>query len=503
MPVLFRIALRNLRQHRSKTLIIGTIIAVGVLIIIVGNSLMDTASLGIERAFIDNYTGHVFISAQAEGEVSLFGVQSIGGIEETPSLPEYEKIRGYLESQPLVEGVASQISGFAGIKSEEQEDIDAMSGTLLFGVEPREYHGLFDNLTIIDGEYLSPETGGIIMSKNAIEGLREDLGIDLQVGDPLLLNGFGTAGFRIREVILRGIFEFKHAGEVADLLSYIDAQTLRALKAMNLGGSEEIALTEEETGLLTDPGDTGFDDLFSDDILFSEDPEAGEAISDDIYSILDTEETGNPQPEGAAAAAAETAASGSWEYLLIKLKRPAAARRFIRDTNQWFSENNISAQAGGWKTAAGPFSKSADTIRIVFNVAVIMVVIVAVIIVMNTLVISVVERTGEIGTMRALGAQRPLIRKLFSMEITAISIVFGLIGIAAGILVLLIIRLIGFEAGNPFVEILFAGKVLKPVIQPMSMLATLLGVVAFGIIANLYPLRLAIRVQPVKAMQAD
>lgn len=502
MPVVFRIAFRNLRQHRSKTLIIGIIIAVGVLIIIVGNSLMDTASLGIERAFIDNYTGHVFISARAEGEVSLFGVQSVGGIEETPALPEFERIREHLENHPLTSGVATQITGFAGIKSEAQEDIDAMAGSLLFGINPEEYRALFDNLSITEGEDLTPGQPGILLSENTAEDIREELGIDLEIGDPLLLNGFGTAGFRIREVPVRGFFEFKQEGEAADLISYIDAQTLRSLKGMNLGGSEEVTLTEEETGLLQTGEETDFEDLFSGEILFSEEEGAGEALSEDIYSILGSEEAPEAEemPEGMPVI---DAGEGSWEYFLVKLKRPSADRRYIRDINRWFAENDINAQAGGWKAAAGPFSKSADAIRIVFNVAVIMVVIVAVIIVMNTLVISVVERTGEIGTMRALGAQRPFIRKLFSMEITAISIVFGLIGIAAGIIALIIIRLIGFEAGNPFVEILFAGKVLKPVIYPLSMLYTLAGVVVFGILANLYPLRLALRVQPVKAMQTE
>ncbi len=502
MPIIVRIAFRNLRQHRSKTLIIGIIITLGVMIIVLGNSLMDTASLGIERAFIDNYTGHVFISAKAEGDVSLFGVQSAGGIEETPGLPEYEKIRKYLESQDEVEGITTQITGFAGIRSESQEDIDAMAGSLLFGINPAEYPDVFDNLTILEGEYLTAGEPGIILSKTTVEDIKEKLGIDLRIGDPLLLNGFGTTGFHIREVPLKGIFDFKQESEAADLISYIDAQTLRALKGMNLGGGEEVSLTEEETGLLEAGNNSDYESLFSDEVLFAENETAGEEITKDIYSILQSDETADTE-ETVEIPLSDTPENGSWEYILITLKRPGAAGRFIRETNTWFEENNLAAQAGGWKKAAGPFSKSADTIRIVFNVAVVLVVIVAIIIIINTLVINVVERTGEIGTMRALGAQRPFIRRLFNMEITAISLVFGIIGLGAGILALLIIRLIGFEAGNPFVEILFAGKVLRPVINPSSLFFTLIGAILFGILVNLWPLRLALKVQPVKAMQTE
>ena len=40
MAVLFRIAFRNLKEHKAKTLIIGIIIALGITIMILGTSLM-------------------------------------------------------------------------------------------------------------------------------------------------------------------------------------------------------------------------------------------------------------------------------------------------------------------------------------------------------------------------------------------------------------------------------------------------------------------------------
>jgi putative ABC transport system permease protein len=77
MPVLFRLALRNLLEHKGKTLIIGIIVAVGVIVLVVGNALMDTATEGIQRAFIENYTGEIMVTGLSEGQISLFGVQSV------------------------------------------------------------------------------------------------------------------------------------------------------------------------------------------------------------------------------------------------------------------------------------------------------------------------------------------------------------------------------------------------------------------------------------------
>jgi len=65
MGVLLKIAYRNLREHKVKTLIIGSIIALGMLVLVVGNSVLDTATAGIRANYTDNYTGHVIVAASS------------------------------------------------------------------------------------------------------------------------------------------------------------------------------------------------------------------------------------------------------------------------------------------------------------------------------------------------------------------------------------------------------------------------------------------------------
>ncbi len=107
MRVLIRIALRNLREHTSKSLIIGSLIILGVIIIVVGNSLLDTAEQGVHRMFIDNYTGDVFISGIPKtpgASVSLFGLQAAGDSESTPVLPDFDAVRAHLQADARVDG---------------------------------------------------------------------------------------------------------------------------------------------------------------------------------------------------------------------------------------------------------------------------------------------------------------------------------------------------------------------------------------------------------------
>ena len=62
MPVLIRIAFRNMWEHKAKSVIIGGLLGMGVLIMIVGNAMVDSAADGLRRGYIESYTGDVMVS---------------------------------------------------------------------------------------------------------------------------------------------------------------------------------------------------------------------------------------------------------------------------------------------------------------------------------------------------------------------------------------------------------------------------------------------------------
>jgi ABC-type lipoprotein release transport system permease subunit len=65
------------------------------------------------------------------------------------------------------------------------------------------------------------------------------------------------------------------------------------------------------------------------------------------------------------------------------------------------------------------------------------------------------------------------------------------------------VALCRIEAANSFLEVLFAGKVLIPVVQTGDLFLIMAGVLLFGILANMYPLKIAMQVPPVKAIQTE
>jgi putative ABC transport system permease protein len=54
-----------------------------------------------------------------------------------------------------------------------------------------------------------------------------------------------------------------------------------------------------------------------------------------------------------------------------------------------------------------------------------------------------------------------------------------------------------------FFEIIFGGKVLYPVISVSSVTISLIVIILIGIVASLYPVSVALKIQPVKAIQTD
>ena len=122
-------------------------------------------------------------------------------------------------------------------------------------------------------------------------------------------------------------------------------------------------------------------------------------------------------------------------------------------------------------------------------------VIVAIIGVINTILMSVYERTGEIGIMKAIGARRGDIFTLIWLETLAICIIGGLLGcllalLGSGLVEHAIKTLVDFGVQGSIVNITFA------VIG-----YALLGALVLGFFAGLYPAWRAASMRPVDAIR--
>jgi macrolide transport system ATP-binding/permease protein len=105
----------------------------------------------------------------------------------------------------------------------------------------------------------------------------------------------------------------------------------------------------------------------------------------------------------------------------------------------------------------------------------------------NVTLVSVIERTGEIGLRRALGATRRHIAFQFLLETTTIGLVGGVLGACIGTLVVVAVA---------------AYQDWTPVLDPMLPIgAPLLGALV-GLISGTYPALRAARMEPVEALRS-
>jgi putative ABC transport system permease protein len=177
---------------------------------------------------------------------------------------------------------------------------------------------------------------------------------------------------------------------------------------------------------------------------------------------------------GAGAQALETATDEARQ--LMRSERhdaPGQDDSFTLETSDTF--------VGLWKSISSSFEAVAVAIAGISLV-------VGGIVIMNIMLVSVTERTREIGVRKALGAKRQDILTQFLIESASMALVGGLIGVIGGMGVAQIVTvLLGFPS----------------TIAVWSIFAGLLVATSVGIFFGVYPARKAAELDPIVALRAD
>jgi hypothetical protein len=188
----------------------------------------------------------------------------------------------------------------------------------------------------------------------------------------------------------------------------------------------------------------------------------------------------------------------------LLLKDPARLQETLAAVDRAQAQAGLHLKVVDWQKASGIVGQSVSLFRIVLYVSVLIIFAVALVIINNAMVMATLQRVREIGTMRAIGAQRRFVTAMLLVETAAISLLFGLLGAGLGAGIIRVIRAAGgIPAGNDQLYFFFSGPALLPTVGTTSVVVSVVIVLVVSILSGFYPALIAMRVAPVEAMASD
>jgi putative ABC transport system permease protein len=114
--------------------------------------------------------------------------------------------------------------------------------------------------------------------------------------------------------------------------------------------------------------------------------------------------------------------------------------------------------------------------------------------IVNMMLMSVTERTREIGIMKAIGATNKDVLSLFLVEAATISLIGGILGVLAGVAISAVVST--FISGFVIAD-------MPLIIAPEVLIGGLIIALVTGVISGLYPARRAANMRPIEALRHE
>lgn len=473
--MLFYLAYKNIVSRKSSFVII-LFIAFAITLMVLVNSLFDSTEHGIESVYSKSFTGDIVIRPVAKVPLSLFGDETpvTGKLTEIPRIIPYADIVEFLKDEDNVSDIVPQISGRAVVESENSDkELET-----LFGVDAEDYMKIMSSIQITDGKPYAKGERGVALSKTVAEKYKAGIGDELQflVEDSM--------SFRIRAAKVSCIYDYSIQNETLDSIILVDPITLRSLMDIT-DTSENVDIEENNIDLLEDDFDS--DSIFDD---------AEDFTAEDEVPAVEKAVTKNP-----VSATVSEGESTAWNFIILKLNDRKQIKKTLHHLNYDFKKFGWPVQAVSWRSAAGSTATYLFWIRFIFNVGVIVVLCAGFIVINNTLVVNVLNRTQEIGTMRAEGASRNFVSAECMVETFILTITAGIVGCILGSVASTLISSMDLHLGNSFLVQLFGSDTLKFSVSILNILESIALSVVLGLVGWIYPVHMALKVSPVRAMQ--
>jgi putative ABC transport system permease protein len=481
--LILKIAFRNICRNTRKTILLGTLIALGMAFLFFANAVFESADQGVRTSFVGSLTGDVVMASESDTPFSLFGneIPVIDDYEVIPSIPGYADISESFGSLDYAASYTPVVSGAAGVEVGEYRGTAAV-----FGIVPESYFAVCSDIEVVSGNPADIAEGGIFLCQMIKEEAEKKLKRPLEIGEEVKLSLYSNGSFKIRKGKYAGCHSYINHTAPFDAIILADPTIVRGLIDYTAGNI--LAETENKGETSEAADDFDLDDIFAQ----AEDTEKTEEESfslDKIESILaDTTERD----------ALSQVSSSAWSFVLFKAK-DGQEKQLKKELALLARDNHWNVEIKGWRQGAGLSAQMVFALKAAFNVGILFIIIGAVLVIVNALVISVLERSYEIGTMRGIGAGKPFISALFIAESMMLTLTAATIGIIIGAIASAVFSG-GIPLHNSLLITMFGGDVLCPVVTFKNIALHFAGAALVGALSWIYPVSLAVKIQPVMIM---
>jgi len=512
MRLILKIALGNILRHKGKSLVVGTIIFIGSLIMIIGNAVVSGMDRGLQSNIVDRFTGHIIIVSTNQEDNNVFLTLEGRPIE---PIAEYKNIKKILQSEPYIENFLPVGINTIMVMSETCEPWRG----IVIGVEFDKYQKMFhSNVIVVEGRLITNRERGFLITEysrsqiydlnrywikpaelNISNNINSNKLMPMHIRTNLVIMGGGEGNYTSdANVPIKGIIKYSYLNNLWQRFNIIDIETFR--EAFNYFSTdiEETKIPREKSDLIKKALENS-DELFSSEEIIENAPVLSEKI-DFKRIVKESKEKLEKAREKAKIADVE---AGMYNLVLIKIIKNEDLNQSIKKLNKILKENHLDARAISWREAIGTIAQFATLIRGALTLFVLFLFFVAIIIIMNTLSMSAVERVPEIGMMRAVGARKSFISRMFLAETSMLSFVFGLGGIIFGTFGTFTLSLLNIKTGNDMLQLLFGGDVFCPSVELKNLLEGIFQLIVVTLLAVIYPLKIAKKISPLDAISRE